>query len=92
MDYWPAWNNMGNTLSAMGRPDAALRCFDTTLRLNPDYWPAQYNIAVVNFLNGRYTEAAPRLRTVLDWQPGFREARYLLAESLTRSGDRRAAS
>jgi tetratricopeptide (TPR) repeat protein len=91
MDYWPAWNNMGNTLFAMGRRDPALRCFDTTLRLNPDYWPAQYNIAVLEYLNGRYTEAVPRLRTVLDWQPAFREARYLLAESLTRSGNRRAA-
>jgi tetratricopeptide (TPR) repeat protein len=88
MDYWPAWNNMGNTLFAMGRRDAALRCFDTTLRLNPDYWPAQYNIAVVHYVNGRYTEAVPRLRTVLDWQPDFREAQYLMATSLIQSGNR----
>jgi tetratricopeptide (TPR) repeat protein len=88
MDYWPAWNNMGNTLFAMGRRDPALRCFDTTLRLNPDYWPAQYNIAVVYYSNGRYREAVPRLRTVLDWQPDFREARYLLATSLIQSGNR----
>jgi tetratricopeptide (TPR) repeat protein len=87
-DYWPAWNNMGNTLFAMGRRDPALRCFETTLRLNPDYWPAQYNIAVVYYLNGRYTEAVPKLGIVLDWQPGFREARYLLATSLTQSGNR----
>jgi tetratricopeptide (TPR) repeat protein len=87
-DYWPAWNNMGNTLFAMGRQDPALRCFETTLRLNPDYWPAQYNIAVVHYLNGRYTEALPKLRIVLDWQPGFREARYLLATSLIQSGNR----
>jgi len=59
--------------------------------LNPDYWPAQYNIAIVHFMNGRYSEALPRLKTVLDWRPDFREARYLLALSLTRAGYRASA-
>jgi tetratricopeptide (TPR) repeat protein len=90
-DYWPASNNMGNTLFAMGQPARSMEFFDRTLRLNPDYWPAQYNIAIVHFISGRYTDAAPRLRTVLDWRPDFPEARYLLAMSLTRSGDRRSA-
>jgi len=89
--YWPAANNMGNTLFAMGQLDRSLEFFEKTLRLNPGYWPAQYNIAIVHFKSGRYTDAVPRLRTVLDWQPDFREARYLLAASLTRSGDRRSA-
>ena len=90
-DYWPAWNNMGNTLFAMGERNRALDYFQKTLRLNPDYWPAQYNTAIVYFISGRYAEAVPRLRTVLDWRPDFREARYLLATSLTRTGDRSAA-
>ena len=90
-NYWPAANNMGNTLFAMGQLDRSIEFFEKTLRLNPDYWPAQYNIAIVHFKNGRYTDAIPRLRTVLDWQPDFREARYLLATSLTRSGDRKSA-
>src|SRR6516162_3199401 len=79
---------MGNTFFAMGQPAHALDCFDRTLRLNPDYWPAQYNIAIVHYTSGRFAEAEPKLRTVLDWQPGFREARYLLATSLTQSGSR----
>jgi len=90
-NYWPAANNMGNTLFAMGQLGRSLEFFEKTLRLNRDYWPAQYNIAIVHFMNGRYTDAVPRLRTVLDWQPDFREARYLLATTLTKSGDRKLA-
>jgi tetratricopeptide (TPR) repeat protein len=89
--YWPAANNMGNTLFAMGQLGRSLQFFEKTLSLNRHYWPAQYNIAIVHFMSGRYTDAVPRLRTVLDWQPDFREARYLLATSLTRSGDRALA-
>lgn len=87
-EYWPAWNNMGNTFFAMRQPARALECFDRTLRLNPDYWPAQYNTAIVHYMSGRFAEAEPKLRTVLDWQPAFREARYLLATSLTQAGKR----
>jgi len=89
--YWPAINNMANTLFAMGERDRARDYLETTLRLNPNYWPAQYNLAIVHFTSGRYADAVPRLKTVLDWQPEFREARYLLATSLTRTGDRQAA-
>src|SRR5882762_279819 len=50
--YWPAWNNMGNTLFAMGQRERAVQYFDKTLSLNRDYWPAQYNIAIVHFMSG----------------------------------------
>jgi len=90
-DYWAASNNMGNTLFAMGLPARSLEFFERTLRLNPAYWPAQYNIAIVHFMNGRYTDAVPKLRIVLDWRPDFREARYLLAMSFARTGNRAAA-
>ena len=89
--YWPAWNNMANTLFSIGQHDRARDFLETTLRLNPDYWPAQYNLAIVHFTSGRYADAVPKLRTVLDWQPEFREARYLLATSFTQSGNRTAA-
>jgi protein O-mannosyl-transferase len=90
-DYWPAWNNMGNTLFAMGQPQRAIECFEKTLSLNPDYWPAQYNIAVAYFMTGRYADALPKLRIVLDWNPQFRDARYAMAVSLTRTGRREEA-
>jgi tetratricopeptide (TPR) repeat protein len=90
-NYWPACNNIGNTLFAMGEGARSLEFFERTLRLNPDYWPAQYNIAIVDFMAGRYRNAAARLRTVLDWRPDFHEARYLLATSLIRSGERSLA-
>src|SRR5881628_120790 len=89
--YWPAWNNMANTLFAMGQQERALEGFEKTLSLNPDYWPAQYNLAIVHFMRGRYAEAIRKVRIVLDWRPDFREARYLLATSLTRAGDRASA-
>ena len=89
--YWPAWNNMANTLFAIGQYERALEDFEKTLRLNPDYWPAQYNLAIVHFMRGRYADAVRKLRIVLDWRPDFREARYLLATSLTRAGDRASA-
>jgi protein O-mannosyl-transferase len=90
-DYWPAWNNMGNTLFAMGQTRRAIECFEKTLSLNPDYWPAQYNIAIANYMMGRYADAVPKLRIVLDWNPTFRDARYLMAASLTRAGNRKEA-
>jgi tetratricopeptide (TPR) repeat protein len=86
--YWPAWNNMGNALFAMGQAQRAVECFEKTLSLNRSYWPAQYNIAIAQFMIGRYEEAVRRLEVVLDWHPQFREARYLMAVSLTRAGHR----
>ena len=68
-----------------------MECFEKTLSLNRDYWPAQYNIAIAEFMIGRYADALPRLKIVLDWNPEFRDARYLLATSLTRAGDRALA-
>ena len=75
----------------MGQRERALEYFDKTLSLNHDYWPAQYNITIVHFMSGRYAEALPKLKTVLDWRPDFRDARYLLALTLTRAGYRNAA-
>jgi tetratricopeptide (TPR) repeat protein len=85
-EYWPACNNMGNTLFLMGERTRSLEYFERTLRLNRDYWPAQYNIAIVHFMNGRYADAVPKLKIVLDWRPDFRDARHLLATTLTRMG------
>jgi tetratricopeptide (TPR) repeat protein len=90
-NYWPAWNNMGNTLFSMGQRERSLEYFEKTLSLNRDYWPAQYNIAIVHVISGRYAEALPRLKTVLDWRPDFREARQLLASTLTQAGYRARA-
>ena len=90
-DYWPALNNMANTLFALGQQERALTYLRQTLDLNPNYWPAHYNMAIVLFLRGQYTEASRQLRIVLDWKPDFREARFLLATSLARAGYRAAA-
>jgi Tfp pilus assembly protein PilF len=89
--YWPAWNNIGNTLFSMGRREESIAYFEKTLSLNRDYWPAHYNLAIVHFLGGRYREAAERLKTVLAWSPDFREARYLMAVTASRSGNPKAA-
>jgi Flp pilus assembly protein TadD len=42
-------------------------------------------------MNRRYADAVLRLRTVLDWRPDFREARQLLASTLTLAGNRTSA-
>jgi tetratricopeptide (TPR) repeat protein len=85
--YWPAWNNLGNSFLALGENSRALEAYSRTLNLNPDHWPSQYNIAIVHYTAGRFDKAIPRLRSVLEWSPDFRDARYLLASSLARSGD-----
>jgi tetratricopeptide (TPR) repeat protein len=90
-DYWPALNNMANTLFALGQQDRALTYLRQTLDLNPDYWPAHYNTAIVHFMRGRYVDASRQLKIVLDWKPDFRDARLLLAMSLARAGYRAAA-
>ena len=90
-NYWPAWNNLGNTLFAVGQTDKAIQALESTLRLNPDYWPAHYNLAVILFKTGRFDAAIPRLKIVLDWKPDFRDARYLFAAALAQAGHRNAA-
>ena len=86
-EYWPAWNNLGNSFLALGESSRALEAYSRTLNLNPDHWPSQYNIAIVHYTAGRFDKAIPRLRSVLEWSPDFRDARYLLAASLARSGE-----
>jgi tetratricopeptide (TPR) repeat protein len=90
-DYWPALNNMANTLFALGQQDRALTYLRQTLDLNPNYWPAHYNIAIILFMRGQYVDASRQLKIVLDWKPDFRDARFLLATSLARAGYRTAA-
>ena len=31
-----AWNNKGNALVDLGKPEEAIKCFDKALELNPD--------------------------------------------------------
>jgi tetratricopeptide (TPR) repeat protein len=90
-DYWPALNNMANTLFALGQQDRALTYLRQTLDLNPNYWPAHYNTAIVLFTRGQYVDASRHLKIVLDWKPDFRDARFLLATSLSRAGYRSPA-
>lgn len=84
--YWPAWNNFGNSLMGLGQKERARLAFERVLKLNPDHWQSRYNIAVVDFNGSRFEEAIPNLRAVLDWRPQFNDARYMLAESLSRTG------
>jgi tetratricopeptide (TPR) repeat protein len=85
-DYWPALVNSGNVRHALGDPVGAIAAYLDTLAVNPDYWPAQYNLAVVYADTDRPDLAEARLRTVLDWEPEFRDARALLAVSLSQLG------
>jgi tetratricopeptide (TPR) repeat protein len=84
--YWPAAINIGNTLFCDGVTRArSVEFFERTLALESDYWPAQYNIAIVHFMRWSILGCGSAASgTVLDWRPEFREARYLLATSLTR--------
>jgi tetratricopeptide (TPR) repeat protein len=77
---------MGNTLFTMSQNERARECFERTLSLNPDYWPAQYNLALLYFQAGRFDQAIRKLKIVLDWQPDFKDARQLLATSLSKAG------
>jgi len=89
--HWPAWYDLGNSWLSLGDYNRAIVSFERALGLNRDYYPAHYNIAVAHLAAGRPDEAVPHLRTVLDWEPKSVEARQLLVEALTRSGDLKAA-
>ena len=89
--HWPAWYNLGNAWMSLGDYDRAIVSFERALHLNRDYFPAHYNIAVAHLAAGRAADAVPHLRTVLDWEPKSVEARKLLVDALTRSGDLAAA-
>ncbi len=52
-----AWNNKGVALSALGRHEEAIRCFDKAIEIQPEYTTAWKNKGVALQALGRETEA-----------------------------------
>lgn len=53
-DNQAAWNNYGNVMREIGRPDRAVPFLEHCLRLNPAHPTANFNLAVCHLLMGNY--------------------------------------
>ena len=64
------WNNLGNLLAAVQRPDEALECFARAVALQPTYADAHYNLARTLDVAGRKAEARQALNEAIKLKPG----------------------
>lgn len=53
-DSFSAWNNYGNVLRELGRPDRAVPFLETAIKIIPDQSTANFNLAVAYLLMGDY--------------------------------------
>ncbi len=83
---WQVYVNLGFIAQARGRPDEALRYFETAWRRFSGAAVAYYNAAVIHRSRGRDDLAEPLLRKALQRDPYLLEARIALADILRRRG------
>lgn len=53
-DSFSAWNNYGNVIRELGRPDRAIPFLETAIKIIPDQSTANFNLAVAYLLMGDY--------------------------------------
>ena len=68
-EYVEAWNNLGSTLSDMGKPDSAIAAFERALELEPHYADAHFNLAETIANLGEYERARKHWRAYLELDP-----------------------
>jgi tetratricopeptide (TPR) repeat protein len=74
-----------------GRPELAVREYNTILKLDPNNVDARGNLGVTLFFQGDYTNAAPHLRAALKQRPNLPKIEALLGMSERRIGQIAAA-
>ena len=83
---WSCWNNLGNTLTALGEAAGALEALGHAVRLAPDAAPIRFNYAQALIDNGRGDEGEQALRALIRDFPGTAPAHHRLFGVLRDSG------
>jgi tetratricopeptide (TPR) repeat protein len=75
-DSFSAWNNYGNVIRELGRPDRAVPFLETAVKLIPDQATANFNLAVAYLLMGDYR----RGWTQYEWRWKFEHLNGMLPD------------
>lgn len=78
---WP-WNNYGNVLLALDRPEEALDAYRRCVTLDPRHAEAHSNVAALLIKNNQWIDAERASRAAIACNPEFATAFYLLSQSL----------
>src|SRR5262245_33503773 len=65
-----AWNGLGATHTAEGRPDEAIAAFRRAIAVGPQYTDAYYNLGRELLLRGNVEQATPYLEFAVAHEPG----------------------
>jgi len=88
-DCWMAHNNLGNTLTVLGRLPEAVTEYEAALRLKPDHVGAHYNMGVaLAGIPGRLPEAIAQYEEALRLKPDYPEAHDSLGVALAENPGR----
>ena len=71
--------NLGVGLEALGDPDAARRCYEAVLSIDPGNAYANYNLGKLYFVKPAFPQAERHLRAALERKPEFPEAYVVLS-------------
>jgi tetratricopeptide (TPR) repeat protein len=82
-----AHRKLGDVEVRLDRSDEALAEYSAALLIDPRNADSQIGIGQVHLQASRFSEAARAARKAVDLDPSRREARYVLAMSLTRLGE-----
>jgi len=81
-DYAAAWNNYGNVMREIGRPERAVPFLQHAIALEPHNPTAQFNLAVTYLLMGDYVRGWPQYETRWNYEhlagtlPKFEQPRW----------------
>ena len=85
-NYAPAYNGLGITLFASGKPDEGLKAFEQAVSLNPGEAAFQNNLGYGYLLESRLPEAEKHFRKSTALMPGYPSALNNLGFCLIRLG------
>lgn len=90
-NYYQAWYNDGNALSALGRKEEAIASYDQALKYKPDKHEAWGNRGIALTRLGRYEKALVSYNRVLEIKPDDNYAVYKKAACYSLQGDVQSA-
>lgn len=74
-----------------GNPMQGIKLLKEVVAENPEHENAQFNLGILSVRSGQLDKAIERFEKVLQINPGKYEARYLLAQTYARLGDKEKA-